>query len=69
MIKKDQRWFCSQCHGAGVGHGPVRTLFLSLILFLPSLQYTVWPGWGATYISGLESTKGHRTLNKNTTRG
>ena len=29
-------------------------LFLSLILFLLTLQYTVWPGWGATYTSGVE---------------
>ena len=37
-------------------------LFLSLILFLLTLQYTVWPGWGATYTSGLESTRGHHAL-------
>ena len=33
-----------------------------MILFLLALQYTVWRGWGATYTSGLESTKGHHTL-------
>ena len=37
-------------------------LFLSLILFLLTLQYTVWPGWGATYTSGLESTWGRHAL-------
>ena len=35
---------------------------MSLILFLLTLQYTVWPRWGATYTSGLESTKGHHAL-------
>ena len=37
-------------------------LFLSLILFLLTLQYTVWPGLGAIYRSGLESTMGHHAL-------
>ena len=32
----------------------IKAPFLSLILFLLTLQYTVWPGWGATYTSGLE---------------
>ena len=37
-------------------------LFLSVILFLPTLQYTVWPGSGATYTSGLETIRGHHAL-------
>ena len=37
-------------------------LLLGLILFLLTLQYTVWPGWGATYTSGVESTRGHHAL-------
>ena len=45
-----------------LGHGPVSTLFLSLILFLLTLHYTVWPGRGATYTSGLESTSRHHAL-------
>ena len=36
--------------------------FLSVILFLLTLQYMVWPGWGATYTSGLESTRGYHAL-------
>ena len=37
-------------------------LLLGLILFLLTLQYTVSPGWGATYTSGVESTRGHHAL-------
>ena len=33
-----------------------------MILFLLTLQYMVWPGWAATYTSGLESTTGHHAL-------
>ena len=59
--------FFSHCHRVGVGHGHARGLFLSLISFLLTLQYTVWPGWGNTYTSGLQSTKGHYALKQNTT--
>ena len=52
------------CHAACIGHGPIRTLFLSLIFFSGAkyvchltFYYTVWPEWGATYASGLESTR------------
>ena len=36
--------FCSQCWHTNVGHGNMRTLFLSLILFLvPSDTILHWP--------------------------
>ena len=65
--------FFSRLHRTNVGHGPVRTLFLSLFLFLvPDPNYImlywlsanllvcmmVWPGWGATNTISRGSTRG-----------
>ena len=41
---------------------PCEDSFLEPDLFLLTLQYMVWPGWGATYTSGLELTRGHHAL-------